>query len=861
MADHNSEEEVVHDADLPWTVYDVDALPPMGRSGSWFSAGQSIVQQHVVAGGGMLENIKLVRADVFQALQVPLPRSQDLLSSAFGTPRSQDLVVAVSHAWRNQTHPDPSGRKHSEICVFVENLQRKFEDRTIFIFFDFLSISQRPFQVGQEERTAEETERFFAALGQMHNMYFLADYVIHLGFELDGELIQGEGDQYIVPVLMLRNVVVSQVGDWWQITQIEEGDRQSRRNGQSRRESPMTDEVSLFDRVVSVDGRELESLEHLQQDLEGARPIPALCALQRYPFGRVNRIPADERGWVFLERFITAAKCAMLLRDQAVGIIITDSPATEQQILTIAERLRGAAQHNVENGSQGDLLAKELDACFSMLETKRFSAASTDKRLLDSDQAINPDSVVVKAIMQEFTHFLGEHWNTEEAKQRHQAKRLGATALQVATDYFLSWDSFSEARLAEIEAASTLDPAVFFLLLVVPIVLPLALCLAPYLDPSLPPQRQGWFWLLGMPLAVFTVNLMFPFFLAATVGMQLSRSAIAELFAYASGVAVLTTLVIFCLSWGLGMFPMPCAPLIAASLAMGAMPLLWLYVPFSQRGIAAFRRRAVDAMLGVILLIVVSGIALPLVNTLLVSIESEALQALILLCYVIIKLGFERVGRYLASRLGADAMPCFIWVASYSYEINLCHVLAKGFSWVHFVELIAFDAIENGYHMWSLRRQWGEKRDVADAEDRRRQYFIVAELLIREFIEVVVVLSFLVDVAILRVVQPEFVTFLCPISDAEFQTMVLLLLLDLGVELLMALSTYWFLVRHGFSPLRTLRGLVASYFPVFFACACSGSMYYMACQVTQFGMDYSFQFLWVTEASSRWRCGLTWEVP
>ena len=44
---------------------------------------------------------------------------QDLPDECFGVPQADGLLVAVSHAWRNQTHPDPTASKFEVICLHM----------------------------------------------------------------------------------------------------------------------------------------------------------------------------------------------------------------------------------------------------------------------------------------------------------------------------------------------------------------------------------------------------------------------------------------------------------------------------------------------------------------------------------------------------------------------------------------------------------------------------------------------------------------------------------------------------------------------------------------------------------------------
>ena len=95
--------------------------------------------------------------------------------------------------------------------------------------------------------------------------------------------------------------------------------------------------------VVVVDSDDVVSVTDLQpvsalQDLH-KECIVTLC---RYPFGRINRIHPDNRGWIFLERFITMVKCAMLDSVSAAEVIITSSESLLAYIQEGADRLREA---------------------------------------------------------------------------------------------------------------------------------------------------------------------------------------------------------------------------------------------------------------------------------------------------------------------------------------------------------------------------------------------------------------------------------------------------------------------------------------------------------------------------------------
>jgi len=72
------------------------------------------------------------------------------------------------------------------------------------------------------------------------------------------------------------------------------------------------------------------------QPIEDITDVPLREATVRYlkrPFGRVNPIPAELRGWIFLERFITMLKAAMISPEAFEDVIFANSQETRQLII------------------------------------------------------------------------------------------------------------------------------------------------------------------------------------------------------------------------------------------------------------------------------------------------------------------------------------------------------------------------------------------------------------------------------------------------------------------------------------------------------------------------------------------------
>ena len=64
----------------------------------------------------------------------------------------------------------------------------------------------------------------------------------------------------------------------------------------------------------------------------------------RTPYGNINFIPIDERGWVYLERFITMLKAAMLQDEDFDKFIFANDAAPRAVLFNGAQQLCQAAQ-------------------------------------------------------------------------------------------------------------------------------------------------------------------------------------------------------------------------------------------------------------------------------------------------------------------------------------------------------------------------------------------------------------------------------------------------------------------------------------------------------------------------------------
>lgn len=164
-------------------------------------------------------HIRFVWDATLAGLQVPWPRCQELeaLPDAFAQPRAQDLVVAVSHAWNYQTHPDPLGEKAPVLNKLLFQAKEIIRPTgRILAFVDFLSIAQRPFAAGQHQRSALEDRAFSAALRAMPSIYLYSDAVLLIDLPAPRK-VPGEGRVMSIPCPLLDSAVLREVGEVVQV--------------------------------------------------------------------------------------------------------------------------------------------------------------------------------------------------------------------------------------------------------------------------------------------------------------------------------------------------------------------------------------------------------------------------------------------------------------------------------------------------------------------------------------------------------------------------------------------------------------------------------------------------------------------
>eukprot|EP00930_Biecheleria_cincta_P044545 TRINITY_DN3064_c0_g1_i2.p1 TRINITY_DN3064_c0_g1~~TRINITY_DN3064_c0_g1_i2.p1 ORF type:complete len:1041 (-),score=136.31 TRINITY_DN3064_c0_g1_i2:169-3291(-) len=450
--------------------------------------------------------ISFVHADAVMGLTSPIPRCQELPRSAFGHLRPGDILVSVSHGWRYQGHPDPTGEKLDVIKRHIRTLQDSLTTQEpvprILMFLDFLSITQRPFAVYQPDRTEEEQRLFLEALKLMHWVYLRSDHVIHVDIVVSD--VPDHGDVYTAEMsdgvdflqlgtniqvshsaspqigifdeivdLDLKHKILFELGytdDWaarlqskFDATDLESDDDiwAIDKHGNSYDVRRSEDHIELnpipepqnfpleFQAISSKPGSQSgdrdeddDILSTAPEDFGWTKSTTS-CSLavvkrvsssrsrvagtfRKMPFGKCNMIPVADRGWVYLERFITAAKIACQGEKSLKSICITESQETLQWMRETARLLNKSFLSKSEHHEVSRTLAgSKRELC-----TKLFSAASVDKQKMDAGQPPSRDAAIVADLMEDICERLLKERKSEIAQQRSRAAQQ-STALRI----------------------------------------------------------------------------------------------------------------------------------------------------------------------------------------------------------------------------------------------------------------------------------------------------------------------------------------------------------------------------------------------------------------------------------------------
>jgi len=195
-----------------------------------------------------------------------------------------------------------------------------------------------------------------------------------------------------------------------------------------------------FDVLIAVDGQPAATRAQIEAVL-GKTTHNAVVKFARLPFGRINPIASSDRGWIFLERFVSMIKVAMDPHGDD-GVIGSNSTVVAAEIHDGAARLaaaqaaelrchrrvagkrgffvkpRGCSPRASPKHKQHSPLREVLQDFTDGLKKKRFSAVSTDCIVKDAtvDEHGDDDATVVACLMAELVQTLQGQWQIEKAK-------------------------------------------------------------------------------------------------------------------------------------------------------------------------------------------------------------------------------------------------------------------------------------------------------------------------------------------------------------------------------------------------------------------------------------------------------------
>ena len=349
-----------------------------------------------LCGGIQLIKLEYLEAETTRA---PVPRNQDVPEEAFGVLTGRSILVATSHAWFYQCHPDPQGVKLNIMRKqFFPRLRKRFPHTQILVFDDWHSIPQWP------RNTKEENERFQKCLDHMHSIYCYCDVVLFVETPLPKQ------DDTI-----LKCDLVPSEHNWLAFI-----DTIHYIRGQDNKDAVA---IQKNDIIVGVKGvKQPITLELLQE----MKKITTISYLRR-PYGKPNRTPTEERGWLYSERITVAIRMAAAKPESFDDVVMTNDEMMLTTIYTWTEALRVAVR--LEKSKGKGALRVTLNAFEAVLYRMNFTVPS--------------DTRVVRNIMHDVVNRFKNNWKDETKRQDDMAKR--------AREILLRWGCFSEEYVERAE--------------------------------------------------------------------------------------------------------------------------------------------------------------------------------------------------------------------------------------------------------------------------------------------------------------------------------------------------------------------------------------------------------------------------
>jgi hypothetical protein len=338
--------------------------------------------------------IQLIKLEYLEAHTTtpPLPRNQELPKNAFGRLTGRSILVATSHAWFYQNHPDPHGIKLKIMRQeFFPRLRKRFPHTQIVLFDDWHSCPQWP------RFTKEENDRFKKCMDHMNSIYCYCDVVLFVEAPLPK-----------LDMTVFSCDLVPSEHKWLHFI-----DTIQYLEGDNTKMTIRKNDIVIKMRSVDDDDDEL-TINVLRQRKE----ITTISYLKR-PYGRPNRTPAEERGWLYAERITVAIRMAAAKPEVFDDVVMSNSLDLIIQICGWSNQLRNSARK--EKKHKGSI-ANQLELFRATLEAMKFTSVGDDK--------------IVNTIMTDLVKRFSKNWKEETVRQKEMSTR--------SREILLRWGCFSE---------------------------------------------------------------------------------------------------------------------------------------------------------------------------------------------------------------------------------------------------------------------------------------------------------------------------------------------------------------------------------------------------------------------------------
>jgi len=625
----------------------------------------------------------------------------------------------------------------------------------------------------------------------------------------------------------------------------------------------------VFDRVVAVAG--LAPRQPFGGFLEECGECQV--ELEQHPFGRQNEVPAGERGWMFFERFVTMVKCAMLEEAMCGDVFITGSEEIRTELLEGAGRLRRVASP-ADGRHPKEMFSELLEEFLEELGTKHFTGASADAQLQGPLLAAalpkqappsSSDAEVVALLMAEFGQNLLLHWEEMRAAQHGRAgafahiRRAVSQALAGSMrDYLLEWQGFSQAHMLQLQRNAKRSRCWFWAVAVVPCLTIPIVSVFPVASPADGWRAQAAFYLWFLPSGCFLCNFGISHMVFDTCGFRASwgplpaRHLAWTLLASAVSGPVLHV----ALEAGLDVFPLPGGFYATAVTIVLFHSVLWFCIPWSLRRKGSMHKRFLRAMTsGISVIMVFLCFWRPLLSFIQYS-KSKAMQMLLVGGFFLGRLVFERGLACIG--LSEDDLTIIKFVAMAGYEFVLCIVLFGDLHWAVVLELVLLDVLENSYHILSLWRHGLLEGGIHNPSKRSVQQSIMGSLMVREFVELLVPLQFMVQLQFLRLGAPRFLQMVCVHGNRGLEQGLTYLAVDVAIKIFVLVMTVCLLRWYNLRPFQMLHCLGCTHAYAMTSMLPAGALSVFAIEHSHFGVDFSLQFSWLRNPQPSWQCGVTW---